>query len=468
MGNLGVTTREGGKRVLTQAEVDGFRSDLRGALLLPGDDGYDEARRIYNAMIDKRPALIARCAGAEDVVRAVTFARDHDLLVSVRGGGHNIAGNAVSDGGLMIDLSGMKSIQVDPAEQTARAEPGVTWAELDKETQAHGLATPGGTIPSTGIAGLTLGGGIGWLKGKYGLACDNLLSVEIVTADGRQLTASAEDNADLFWGVRGGGGNFGIVTSFEYRLHPVGKVLGGMAIHPLEKAKDVLAHFRTFMEGTPDELVCTAVFLTSPDGDPVLAIAVCYHGALDEGEAVLKPLREFGPPAADNIAPMDYTALQSMIEAAFPSGWQNYWKSDALNDLSDEAIEVMAERFATVPAPTIAVIVEYTAGAAGRVPVDATAFPHRETRYNILILGTWPDAADNERNIGWVRGLWQALQPFSSGGVYVNYLAEAADEGAERIQAAYGPRTYGRLVALKNKYDPTNLFRLNQNIKPTP
>jgi FAD/FMN-containing dehydrogenase len=452
--------------VVAEEAVAAFKTTLRGALLRPGDDGYDAARTLWNAMIDKRPALIVRCAGVADVINAVNFARTYDLLVAVRGGGHNVAGNAVCDGGLMIDLSPMKSVHVDPVRRTARAEPGVTWREFDHETQAFGLATTGGVIPTTGIAGLTLGGGIGWLMGKHGLSCDNLLSVDVVTADGRLLKASATEHPDLFWGVRGGGGNFGVVTSFEYQLHAVGQVLGGMVIHPVERARDALKFYREFTRTAPDVLTSMAAFLTSPEGAPVVALVVCYNGPLAEGEKVLQPLRAFGPPAADHIGPMPYTALQGMLEAGFPPGLQNYWKSNFLKDLSDDAIAVMIDYFAQMPAPTSALVIEHIGGAVSRVGEDATAFTHRQAPYNLLIVGIWPNLADNDTNIRWVRQTWDAMQPFSSGAVYVNYLGQAADEGAERIKEAYGVAKYERLLALKKQYDPTNLFRLNQNINP--
>ena len=451
---------------LAEETVAAFKTTLRGALLRPGDDGYEAARTIWNAMIDKRPALIVRCIGVADVIQAVNFARTHDLLVAVRGGGHNVAGNAVCDGGLMIDLSPMKSVHVDPVRRTARAEPGVTWREFDHETQAFGLATTGGVIPTTGVAGLTLGGGIGWLMGSYGLSCDNLISVDVVTADGRLLQASATENPDLFWGVRGGGGNFGVVTSFEYQLHAVGQVLGGMVIHPVERAREVLKFYREFTRMAPDALTSMAVCLTSPEGAPVVALLACYNGPLAEGEKVLQPLRAFGPPLVDHIGPMTYTAIQNMLEAGFPSGLQNYWKSNFLQDLSDDAIAVMVDSFAQMPAPTSALVIEHISGAVSRVCEDATAFTHRQAPYNLLIVGIWPDLADNDTNIRWVRQTWDAMQPFSSGAVYVNYLGQAADEGAERIKEAYGVAKYERLLALKKQYDPTNLFRLNQNINP--
>lgn len=452
--------------MVTQETRAALKASLRGTLLHPADQGYDEARTIWNAMIDKRPAMIVRCAGVADVINAVNFARTHDLLVAVRGGGHNVAGNAVCDDGIMIDLSPMKSVRVDPARRTAHAEPGLTWSEFDHETQAFGLATTGGVIPTTGVAGLTLGGGIGWLMGKHGLSCDNLLAVDIVTADGQLRHASATENADLFWGIRGGGGNFGIVTSFEFQLHPVAQILGGMVIHPLANARDVLRFYREFTKTAPDELTSMAGFLTSPEGDPVVAIIVCYNGPIEEGERVVQPLRAFGPPTADAIAPMAYPTLQGLMAEGFPSGLQNYWKSNFLTDLSDGAIAIMVDRFTTVPAPTSAMVIEHIGGAVSRVGGDETAFQHRHSPYNLLIIGIWPDPADNDTNIRWVRGTWEAVQPFSSGGVYVNYLGQADDEGIERIQEAYGVAQYERLLALKKQYDPTNLFRLNQNINP--
>jgi FAD/FMN-containing dehydrogenase len=452
--------------LVDEAAVEAFQSSLRGQLLRPESEGYDGTRRIWNAMIDKRPALIVRCAGAADVMRSVDFARDHGLLVSVRGGGHNVAGNAVCDGGLMIDLSAMRGVHVDPAERVARAEGGCTWRDFDHECQAFGLATTGGVIPTTGIGGLTLGGGIGWLMGKHGLSCDNLLSVDVVTADGQLRTASAEENPDLFWALRGGGGNFGVATSFAYRLHPVSTVLGGMVVHPLAKAREALAFYREFALAAPDELGTMTALMTTPEGEKVLAIVVCHCGSIEDGERALRPLREFGPPVADQIGPMPYTQLQAMLEPGFPPGMQNYWKSNFLRALDDAAIDTMLDHFGRVPSPTSAVAIEAFGGAMSRVPDDATAFNHRHTPFNFLIVGIWPDAADDDAHIRWVRTFWDAMQAFSSGEVYVNYLGQEADEGAERVKAAYGAAKYDKLVALKTKYDPTNLFRLNQNIKP--
>src|SRR5918911_976812 len=334
--------------VLGEATLGDLQASLRGALLRPGDDGYDAARRVWNGMIDKRPALIARCAGAADVITAVQFARSHNVQVAVRGGGHNVAGHAVCDDGLVIDLSPMKGIRVDPMARTARAQAGVTWGEFDRETATFGLATTGGLISTTGIAGLTLGGGIGWLMRKYGLACDNLLSVDIITADGQPMTASATENEDLFWGVRGGGGNFGIVTSFEYRLHPVGPmVLGGVIVHPLTVAKEALQFYREFTRTEPDDLTTTCAMVASlPDGDqPVVAFILCYSGPLEKGEEVVRPLRDFGSPVADMVGPMPYTALQALGGAFFPPGRLSYWKGSFLKELSDDAFETMIAQF---------------------------------------------------------------------------------------------------------------------------
>jgi FAD/FMN-containing dehydrogenase len=451
---------------LAAGTIEAFRATLRGALLCPGDSGYDDARRIWNAMIDRRPALIARCAGVADVIQAVHFARERDLLVAVRGGGHNVAGNAVCDDGLMIDLSLMKSVHVDPAARTARVEGGATWGDFDHETQAFGLATTGGLISSTGVAGLTLGGGIGWLMGSYGLSCDNLLSVDIVTADGNLVKASTSENPDLFWGVRGGGGNFGVVTSFEFRLHPVSHILGGMAIHALENAREVLQFYRDFTRAAPPELVCNAGMLTSPEGAPVIALIVGYNGSPEAGERVLQPLRAFGSPLAVDINVRPYTVQQRMFDEGFPAGQQNYWKSNFVEGLSDDAIDILIERFAAVPSPTSAMIIEHISGAVAQVGEDDTAFSHRQSPYNLLIVGIWPDPKDTAAHYDWVRDTWNAMQPFSAGRVYVNYLGQTADEGAERIKEAYSVAKYERLLRLKKAYDPTNLFRLNQNINP--
>jgi hypothetical protein len=462
MSVLQAITTMGEHTVLEEALVQQLQAGLRGALLRPGDDSYDAARKIYNAMIDKRPALIVQCAGAADVITAVTFARTHNLLVAVRGGGHSVGGKSVCDSGVLIDLSPMKGIRVDPARRTARAQPGLRLGEFDRETQAFGLATPLGVVANTGIAGLTLGGGIGWLSGQYGLACDNLLSVDVVTADGRFLMARASENADLFWGVRGSGGNFGIVTSFEYRLHPVGPVLGGTVLYEMKKAREILRFLDKFAHEYPDELSANLGFLTTPDGNPMVDSTVCYSSSLAEGEKVLQPLRTFGTSIADFIRPMSYVEMQSLFDEDLPPSRLHYWKSNFLRVMSDDAIEVMVEYATTMPSPTSVVELQVMHGAASRVGCNETAFAHRYEQYDLLILSNWTDPADSEKNVGWTRAFWEAMQPFVEQRVYVNNLGE---EGDERDRAAYGSN-YERLVALKNKYDPTNFFRLNQNIKP--
>ena len=341
----------------------------------------------------------------------------------------------------------------------------MTWREFDRETQAFGLATTGGAISSTGIAGLTLGGGFGWLGRSYGMSCDNLLSADVVLADGSIVTASADENADLFWGLRGGGGNFGVVTSFEYRLHPVTSILGGMLLYPIERANEVLRVVRDFNQTSPDEMSVFGAMLTSPEGDKVLALPLCYNGPIEQGEALLKPLREGTGPMADLVAPISYEQQQTLMDEGFPFGLQNYWKSEFLKSLPDEAIDVLVDQFNAVPSPLTAVVLEQFGGAYSRVGTDETAFVHRDWDYNFVIISRWTDPAEAEQNIQWTRGVWQAVQPYASGGVYVNYL-EGGQEGADRIRAAYGP-VYDRLVALKAKYDPSNFFRLNQNIRPT-
>jgi FAD/FMN-containing dehydrogenase len=449
---------------MDDAAIRDLRASLRGPLLQPADPGYDTARKIDNAMIDRRPALIARCAGVADVLGAVRFARKHDVLVSVRAGGHNVAGNAVCDGGLVIDVSPMKGIRVDPGGRTAQAQAGVTWGELDAEAQAFDLATTGGVISTTGIAGLTLGGGVGWLNGRFGLACDNLISADVVTADGQFLRASEQENAELFWGLRGGGGNFGIVTSFEYRLHPLGPmVLSGPVFHPAARAREVLRFYREFSAGEPDELTTYAGLLTGPDGTPLVGLVPCYAGPPEQGEKLVERLRKFGPPAVDMIGPMPYVAVQRMFNDAFPPGRYSYWKSSLAPEITDQLIDAVAEHMARVPSPHSAVMLEHYHGAYSRPAPSATAYRHRRPTYDVVIIANWTDPADNARNIAWARELFAAVQPHVSPAAYVNFLDQ--DDGADRIRAAYG-ENYDRLVALKRKYDPTNFFRMNQNVRP--
>ncbi len=464
MTDLRVVTTEGIDKILEEAVVEKFAAALRGVLLRPGDADYDKARVVWNGMIDRRPAMIARCAGVADVIEAVRFARAQKLLVSVKGGGHNITGNAVCEGGLMIDLSPMRGVRIDPVTRIAHAQAGLTWGEFNRETQALGLATTGGVVSTTGIAGLTLGGGLGWLMGKYGLSCDNLLSADLVTAEGDFLTASAEQHPDLFWGLRGGGGNFGVVTSFEYRLHPLPPVLAGMVVHPMEKAGEVLRFYRDFARSCPDEMLAAAALMTSPEGEPVAVIIASYIGDPVTGEALLAPLRKFGRPLADTIAPTTYVELNSLFDAAVPYGnVQRYWKSSFLKELPDDLIEVLIERSAKFLSPMSMVLFFHLHGAAARVDPDATAFGLRDDQWDYDVISQWADPAEAADHIKWTRDFWTAVEPFASGEVYVNHLDA---EEAPRSRAAY-TRNYDRLVTLKNQYDPVNLFRLNQNIRPT-
>ncbi len=453
---------------------DELGESFGGELLLPTSPGYDAARRIWNGAIDRHPAYIARCTGVADVVAAVRFARERDLLVAVRSGGHGVGGYAVCDGGLVIDLSPMKGITVDPQARTARAQAGVLWGELDRETQLFGLATVGGIVTHTGIAGLTLGGGIGWLMRKYGATVDNLLSVDLVTADGELVTASEDRNPDLFWGVRGAGGNFGIVTAFEYRLHPVGPiVLAGPIFHPLDDAPEVLRFYREFAATAPDEL--TTIFElelapplpTLPEdvhGKPIVLVGACYAGTPEDGAEVVRPLKEFGNPIADLLEPKPYLALQSMFDPLVPHGWHRYWKSVELPPLTDDAIDTLVDHTSRITSPRSYTIVLQLGGALARVAEDATAFSQRDAAHNLVINAVWTeDDPEPDRHITWARDFFDALQTHATGRVYVNFLG---DEGQDRVRAAYGERSYERLARLKRAHDPTNFFRLNQNIRP--
>ena len=467
MADLRMISYTGTETVVQEAAVKALKSDLRGALFFPDDNGYDDARTVWNGMIDRRPALIVRCAGVADVINCVNFARTHSLLLSVKGGGHNVPGNAVCDGGLMIDLSQMRSVVVDPDRRIARAEPGVIWADFDHETQAFGLATTGGVVIDTGIAGLTLGGGIGWLGSKYGLTCDNLLAVDIVTADGQFRTASATQNPDLFWAVRGGGGNFGVVVSFQYQLHPVSTVLGGLLIYPFEKARESLQVYSDFCKKAPDELNTFGGLLTVPDVGPAVGIIVCYHNddALEEGEKVLRPLREIGSPVVDDIRPMSYTELQHITAPFALPERRNYMKSFMVEDINEPLIDTLIESFTRVPSPFSAVTFQQLGNAVNRVDKEATAFNHRDARYELLIQSIWLDQAEDEAHIQWARELAAESLSLTGGSDYVNHMGTEAEEGSNRIQAAFGSN-YQRLVTVKQKYDPTNLFCHNQNIKP--
>ena len=437
-----------------------------GLLLRPDDAGYEEARKVPNGLVDKRPALIAQCRGVADVADAIELARARNLETAVRGGGHNVAGRATVEDGLMIDLSLMRGIHVDPRARTARAQGGVTWGEFNRETQLHGLATTGGVVSTTGIAGLTLGGGIGWLMGEHGLALDNLASVELVTADGRVRRASEDEDPDLFWAVRGGGGNFGIAASFEYRLHPVGPMItGGLVCHKFEAARDVLRFFREVAASAPDQMMLVAALLGAPDGSgaKLAAIAAGHCGPLRDGEAAMRRLKSFGRPILDTIGPMTYSGLNTMLDGGYPKGALNYWKSHFLRDLSDESIEAMIDAFEKCPSPMSGILVEHFHGAAARVGIGETAFPLRSAGYNLLVLSQWTNRADNEPCIRWARESYAAMQPFLGLGRYSNYLDD--DEAGDPSAAAYGAN-YRRLQELKAKYDPENFFRLNQNIRP--
>jgi FAD/FMN-containing dehydrogenase len=448
---------------LREIAVRQLQASLRGELLLPSHARYEETRKVWNGMIDKRPALIARCAGAADVTAAVTFAREHELVTSVRGGGHSVAGKAVCNGGLMIDLSQMRGVQVDPGTRTARVEGGALLGDLDRATQAFGLATTAGVVSHTGVAGLTLGGGVGRLAHKYGLACDNLLAVELVTAEGRVLRASATENTDLFWGVRGGGGNFGIVTAFEFRLHPIDPwILGGIVLYPMAKARAALKFYAEYSQAAPNEVSTDAFLLTLPNGEQAFAIDACYIGSIEQGEHVLRPLRKFGPPLVDQIKPTPYLDLQASGDAFFAPGLYYYYKSHFMKEISEAAIEALVAHFATVPSPRSLVAFQQYGGAVSRVSLTDTAFGHREAQYNFIPASVWINPAESERHLHWAREAWDLMKPFATGGVYVNNLAE---EDEDQVRAAYGPH-YERLVVLKKKYDPHNFFRLNANIRP--
>jgi FAD/FMN-containing dehydrogenase len=443
--------------------VESFRAQLRGTVILPTDAGYESARRVWNGMIDRRPLLIAVCAGAADVITTVNFARESGLPLAVRGGGHSIAGNGTCDGGVVLDCSRMKSVRVDPGARTARAEAGVLWQEFDHETQAFGLATTGGTVGDTGVAGLTLGGGFGWLGGKHGFTVDNLLSADVVLASGELVTVSAERHPDLFWAIRGGSGNFGVATSFEYRLHPVGPMItGGLVLHPLAAGVDMLRFYRDFVKSVPDELSTAAALLTGPTGHKVAAMAVAHCGSLEEGARAVRPIKEFGAPVMDVIGPMPYLAQQALFKEGFVPGLINYWKADFIREFGDGYIEAIVKHFEAAPSPRSVMLWFPLSGATTRVPADFTAYPHR-IGIHAGVYSLWTDPAEDAKNIAWARDGWNIMQPVSTGSVYVNELG--VDETDDRIRGSYGIN-YARLSQLKAKYDPNNLFRLNANIRP--
>ncbi len=460
--------------LLSEDALDKLKSLIQGDVLLPTDNEYDNARKIWNGMIDKCPALIVRCTGPADVIDAIKFAREHNILVSIRGGGHNVAGNALCDDGMVIDLSKMKGIHLDLKSKTVRAQAGVTLGELDRETQMFGLSVPSGIVTTTGIAGLTLGGGFGYISRKYGLSIDNLISVDIVTAEGEFLTASETENEDLFWGLRGGGGNFGVVTSFEYRLQKIGPiVLGGMLLHPMEDAREFLRFYRDFIADVPDELTVVPILRLAPaapflpkdvHGKPVVGVIVLYTGVIEKGEALIAPLRQYGTPLVDGIGPKPFRALQSMLDVSAQPGWNYYVKSEFLPALSNEIIDTLVEHASKITSPLSVIAGFHLGGAISHVDEDATAYSHRKAAYSLILNTTWRDPKESEKHIQWTREFWKALQPFSIGGAYINFQSQ--DEGDDRVQTTYGSAKLKRLSLLKRKYDPLNFFRLNRNIKP--
>jgi len=443
---------------------DVLAAAFNGSFVGPDDAEYDQIRAVHNGLVDKRPGLIARCHNVADVRDAVNFGRESGLEISVRGGGHNVAGRAVTDGGLMIDLSLMRGVDVDPRRRRARVQGGATWNEYNRATGAYGQATTGGVISTTGVAGLTLGGGLGWLMGRHGLAIDNVRSIEVVTADGEVRFVDEESEPDLFWALRGGGGNFGVAASFEFETHPLDVVLGGLLAHPLAAARDVIGSFREFTKDLPDDATAFGALVHAPDGSgmQLCAIPLCHSGELPQAEADLAPLRQFGPPLLDLVAPMPYPAINTMLDDGFPRGGLNYWKTAFLTELSDAAVETMIEAFEAVPSIMTGMLIEHFHGAMCRVDPTATAYPFREPGYSIVITGQWSDPADTATNVAWVRETFAALEGYTAPSVYVNYLGD--DESA-RVPAAYGPNL-ARLVELKRRYDAANLFRLNANIDP--
>jgi FAD/FMN-containing dehydrogenase len=468
-----VKTNDGRTTQISAEALEGFRGGLRGHLCLPGDAGYDEARTIWNAMIDRHPAAIVRAASAADVMRTVRLASEHALLLAVRGGGHNIAGNAACEGGLMLDLSLMRSIRVDPAARTARVEPGARLADVDRETQAFGLATPTGINSTTGISGLTLGGGFGWLSRKLGLTIDNLLSADVVTSKGELLRASASANSDLFWAIRGGGGNFGVVTSFEYQLHPVGpQVIAGLIVHPFAQAEEVLAGYRKAVAQAPDEMCCWVVMRKAPPlpflapevhGKEVVVLALCYSGDPASADKAIAPFKTIGNPIAVAIGEQPFAGWQTAFDPLLTPGERNYWKSHDFVELQDGLVGVMLDAVRTLPSPACEIFIAQLGGAINRVAADATAYPHRNVEFIMNVHVRWSDKSDDAKCIAWGRQVYDATAPFATGGVYVNFMPE--DESQRVRSGAYGPN-FARLAQLKAKYDPTNLFRLNQNVAP--
>jgi len=473
MTEIRLASLQGGATALEIETIETLRQTLRGNVCLPHEAGYDEARTIWNAMIDRHPGAVVRCRGAADIMRAVTFAREHGILLAVRAGGHNIAGNAVCEGGLLLDLSLMRGVRVDPIHRAARVEPGATLGDFDREAQAFGLATPLGINSTTGVAGLTLGGGFGWLSRKFGLAIDNLISADVVTADGKLLQASATENSDLFWALRGGGGNFGVVSSFEFRLNPVGPmILSGLIVYPFDRARELLAGYRRVAAQAPDELTQWVVLRKAPPlpflpadvhGKEIVVFAVCYVGEEEDGNRALEPLRALGMPIADVVGMQPFAAWQSAFDPLLTPGAYNYWKSHNFVELGDGLLDVLVGQVARLPTTECEIFIGQLGGAASRVAPDAMAYPHRNANFAMNIHTRWREPADERRSIEWARKLFAESAPYATGGVYVNFMPE--DE-TDRVSSAYGTN-YARLATLKAKYDPGNLFRLNQNVQPT-
>ena len=460
-------------RAVSQSALASLQDGLQGQVILPNHDEYDQARRVWNGSIDRYPALVVRAAGVADVVASVRFAREQGLLIAVRGGGHNVAGTGTCDGGVVIDLSVMKAVRVNPAGRTASAQAGLLWRELDAQTQAYGLAVTGGIVSSTGIAGFTLGGGIGWLHRPFGLTVDNLVAADVVTATGDLLRVDEDTNPELLWGLRGGGGNFGIVTTFEYRQHPVGpELMAGLVFYDASDLGHVVRGYRDVMAAAPDELTLFLVLRRAPaapflpsdvHGQPVVAVVGCYVGPHDEGARALAPLRELAQPVADLMQPRQYVQFQSMLDGSWAEGFGNYWKAEYLTGIPDAAIEILAEHLREITSPLSDFKFAAMGGAAGRVSPGATAFANRSSPFVLNINSRWPLPGHADPHVAWTQRLWDAMQPFSAGGAYMNFLG---DEGASRVRSAYGEGAYRRLVALKNAYDPDNAFRVNQNIPP--
>ncbi|MEX0799626.1 MAG: FAD-binding oxidoreductase [Dehalococcoidia bacterium] len=468
-------TQKTAPTALSGDALDELRASLRGPVVSAEDPAYDETRAIWNAMIDKRPAAIARCAGTADIIDALNFARKHDLPLSVRAGGHNIGGTALCDDGIVIDLSQLKGVHVDLERETVRVQPGVTLGDIDRETQAFGYVVPSGFVSQTGLSGLTLGGGFGWLTRKWGFTSDHLISADVVTASGELLRASEKENADLFWGLRGGGGNFGIVASYEYRMRKLGPtVIAGLVAHPMDKAQELISFYREFSEAAPDDLTCVLLLRIAPPapflpedihGKPIAAIVVCHAGPIEEAEKAVRPLKEFGSPVADTVQPKPFTVHQSALDGTQPPGRYYYWKSDYLPGVTDAAQETILERTKEFPSPESALIVFQLGGEAARMDDDTSAAAHRDAPYVLNVASSCIDRGKIDACRDWARGSWSAMRPHSTGGAYVNFLTE--DEGDDRTLEAYGAEKHARLVALKNKYDPANLFRVNRNIRPS-